>query len=149
LIFGTKWLLKFANILVCYLNWNKKRRGGFYKTVQAKIKENRVCTKYFGFHKSMQGYRWIIMVRCHNDAKTKRTSNFLIGVFSGLLQSTPLTWDLAPGSTIRRGEELGKLSGLHEPCCPHDTTNKKFFLTPPTRVARSLWWWWTSQERTY
>jgi hypothetical protein len=48
----------------------------------------------------------------HDDAKKKITSNYLLGEFSGSLQSIQLTRDLTPRSTIRRGEELGKLLDL-------------------------------------
>jgi hypothetical protein len=54
--------------------------------------------------------------RCHDDAKKKITSNTNIRDFPGSLQLTPLTRDLAPRSTLRRGEDLGKLSGLQASC---------------------------------
>jgi hypothetical protein len=68
----------------------------------------------------------------HNVAMTpnrKRTSNSNIGDFSGSLQSTPLTRDLAPRSTLRRGRR----SWVNYRIFFHhvdlrDTTNKRFLL---------------------
>jgi hypothetical protein len=63
-----------------------------------------------------------------HDAKKKLTSNYLIGEFSGSLQSTPLTRDLAPRSTIRRGRSWVNYRIFFHHVDLHDTTNKRFLL---------------------
>jgi hypothetical protein len=72
----------------------------------------------------MQGYRCMMM----HDAKKKITSKYLIGVFSGSLQSTQLTRDLAPRSTIRRGRSWVNYQFFMHRVDLHDTTNKRFLL---------------------
>jgi hypothetical protein len=65
----------------------------------------------------------------HNDAKKKRTNNSNIRDFSGSLQSTPLTRDLAPRSKIMRGRKSWvnyRIFMLHVELV--DTTNKRFLL---------------------
>jgi hypothetical protein len=74
----------------------------------------------------------------HNVTKTQKikiTSNFSIGDFSGSLQSTPLTRDLAPRSTIMRGRESWvsyRIFMLHVEFC--DTTNKRFLLDTTNKM---------------
>jgi hypothetical protein len=60
-----------------------------------------------------------------NDAKKKITSNSNNGDFSGSLQSTPLTRDLIPRSTIRRGRSWVNYRIFIHRVVLHDTTNKK------------------------
>jgi hypothetical protein len=66
--------------------------------------------------------------RRHDDMKKKITRNSIIGDFSGSLQSTPLTRDLAPRSTIRRGRSWLNYQIFMLHLDPHDTTNKRFLL---------------------
>jgi hypothetical protein len=60
--------------------------------------------------------------------KNKRTSKSNKGDFSGPLQSTPLTRDLAPRSTIRWGRSWVNYRIFMHHVGLHDTTNKKFLL---------------------
>jgi hypothetical protein len=85
--------------------------------------------------------------RRHEDAKKKITSNSNIGDFSGSLQSTPLTRDLAPRSTLMYGERVGEtiesssfmltFPGLNVDLFFSTPLTRGFFSTPPTRDARS------------
>jgi hypothetical protein len=60
----------------------------FNKTIQAQFIPNN-----FTFDKTCK-------VTMHDDAQKEKNKQFLIGDFSGSLQSTPLTRDLAPRSTL-------------------------------------------------
>jgi hypothetical protein len=65
----------------------------------------------------------------------RKEQTILIGDFSGSLQSTPLTRDLAPRSTIRRGRESWvnyRIFMLHVEL--HDTTNKRFLLDTTNKM---------------
>jgi hypothetical protein len=70
----------------------------------------------------------------HDDAhvvmtrKRKRTNNSNIGDFSGSLQSTPLTRDLAPRSTLRWGRSWVNYRIFMIHVKLRDTTNKRFLL---------------------
>jgi hypothetical protein len=79
----------------------------------------------------MQGDRCMMM---HDvTMMRKKTSNSNIGDFSGSLQSTPLTRDLAPISTLRRGRNWVNYRIFLRRVELPDTTNNSFFSTPPTR----------------
>jgi hypothetical protein len=54
----------------------------------------------FRFNKNMQGEICMVMHDVPMTRKIKITSNSNIGDFSGSLQLTPLTRDLAPRSTL-------------------------------------------------
>jgi hypothetical protein len=99
----------------------------------------------FWFDKNMQGYRMHDDAGRHDDAKNKIASNSNNGDFSGSLQSTPLTRDLAPRSTLRLGRRSGlnyRIFVLHVEL--RDTTNKRFLLTSTMTFPRD-----PSEDRTY
>jgi hypothetical protein len=66
-------------------------------------------------------------MRMH-DAKKKITSNSKIRDFSRSLQSTPLTRDLAPRSTLRRGRSWVNYQIFMQLVELRDTTNKRILL---------------------
>jgi hypothetical protein len=68
--------------------------------------------------------------RCHDDAKNKITSNYLIGVFSRVVTIDTTNKGSRPEIHVMAGKELGKLSDLHASCKTFllDTTNKGFLL---------------------
>jgi hypothetical protein len=85
--------------------------------------------------------------RRHDDVKKQITSNSNIRDFFGSLQSTPLTRDLAPRSTLVSGESVGEtIESSHFMLTFLDLNvdlffstplTKGFFSTPPIRDARS------------
>jgi hypothetical protein len=83
----------------------------------------------------MQGYRCMMVHDVTMTQKQKRTSNYLIGVFSGSLQSTPLTRDLAPRSTLVWGERVGEtIESSRFMLTFPDLNVDLFFSTPLTKI---------------
>jgi hypothetical protein len=89
-----------------------------------------------------------------NDVKKKRTNNSNNGDFSGSLQSTPLTRDLAPRSTLRRERSWVNYRIFMHRVELRDTTDKSFLFDTTNKEYLLMLTMMTfprdpSEDRTY